>query len=69
MSRQDFKDFKVRYALTESGAEWIKNKFGRVNLDAFAGPLNNPFNTKYCSLISKLDDPNNMRSDGISYLK
>ena len=31
--------------------------------------MNNPFNTKYCSLIIRKDDDLNMRSEGISFMR
>ena len=68
LSRRDFKETFDSHTLTTTGVNLVENTFGKVKVDVFSSPTNNVFETSYCSAYVVIDDPNNLRECGLSFL-
>ena len=68
LSRRKFDQYQDRYSLSETGVKFVEENFGKIDLDLYSSPLDNVFNTHYCSNLWVEDDPKNLRMTAIQFL-
>ena len=68
LSRNNLQETYDKLAMSPEGVRFVEQNYGKIHVDVFSGPLNNPFQTKYCSAVSKLDDQLSLKEDGFTFL-
>ena len=68
LSRRDLSETFDPFSLSEAGVNLIREQYGKIHVDVFSGPLNNVFDTMYCSAISVQDDQKSLKIDGLTFL-
>ena len=68
ISRGIYSDYKDPFGLSEYGASYLVENFGKVNVDVYSSPSDNPLNIKYCSTINVEQDPLCLRRTAMEFL-
>ena len=67
ISRRDYTEFENHIALSEMGAQFVKEKYGLFKCDVFGAP-SNVLDTYYCSHLHIENDPNNTGITPLEFL-
>ena len=68
ISRRDYSEFENNLAVSEIGANFVKEKYGNFKCDVFGAPSNILNAEFYCSHLDIEDDPKNMRMSPLEFL-
>lgn len=68
LSRKKYDQYQDRYGLSVEGVSFVEENFGKVDLDLYSSPLDNVFDTFYCSNLWVEDDSKNLRMNALQFL-
>ena len=67
ISRKDYSEFEHQVSLSEEGANFVKEVYGRIKVDIFGAP-SNILNCHYCCDLTIENDEKNLRMSGLEFL-
>ena len=67
ISRKEFSEFEQKISLSEEGARFIKDVYGKIKVDVFGSP-SNTLKCHYCSELAIENDSLNLRKSGLEFL-
>ena len=68
ISRELYSEYSDTIGLSEYGATYLLEGFGKVDVDVYSSPLDNPLNIKYCSTLNVEQDPLCLRRTAMEFL-